>query len=420
MLIHLDTLGCRLNEAELQAWAHGFRIAGHEVVDDAAGADMIVLNTCAVTAEAMRKSRQAVRRLRRRAPAARLVVTGCYSTLEPAEAAAALGADLVVGNRDKDRLVELVGTVAPAPVVAFAAVARLARGRSRAFVKIQDGCRYRCTFCIVTVARGEERSRPLDEVVDEVARLHDSGVAEVVLTGVHVGGYGSDTGDDLARLVEAILAKSGIRRLRMASVEPWDLPDGFFDLYADPRLMPHLHLPLQSGSDRVLRRMARRCRTDTFRRLLELARRSVPDFGVTTDIIAGFPGETAEAWAETVAFVEEVGFADLHVFPYSPRAGTKAAAMDGQVPVELRRARVAELKAVAARLKRHALERHVGRTATVLWEGAERARSGYTPNYLRVCLDEARVDLVGTLGEARLTGITADGTALRGELVEAV
>ncbi|MDX1606078.1 MAG: radical SAM protein, partial [Candidatus Competibacterales bacterium] len=263
MQVHLSALGCRLNEAELEQWAQRVRAAGHAVVTEPEAADLVVLNTCAVTGAAARKSRQAIRRLHRRNPAARLVVSGCQATLEPARTAAELGVDLVVPNPDKDRLVERVSEVLDLPdgsaMAGTGAEALFARGRSRAFVKVQDGCRYQCTFCITTVARGAERSRPLAEVVAEVDRLHADGVAEVVLTGVQLGGYRDPGGGDLAALLAALLRETEMPRIRLGSLEPWGLDESFFALFEDPRLMPHLHLPLQSGSDRVLRRMARRC-----------------------------------------------------------------------------------------------------------------------------------------------------------------
>ena len=398
MRIHLKSTGCRLNEAELENWADGFRAQNHQISRVSSDADLIVFNTCAVTQQAVRSSRQAIRKLQRETPSAKVVVSGCYASLQP-EDAAALGVDLVVHNKDKDQLVdianrELALQAMPEAATLPAEASLFARGRQRAFVKVQDGCRYRCTYCIVTVARGEERSRPIADVVDEVNKLVASGINEVVLTGVHLGGYGSDLGCYLFDLISAVLADTRVARLRLGSLEPWDLPDNFFSLFENPRLMPHLHLPLQSGSDSVLRRMSRRCKTSDFRALVEQARTAVPDFNVTTDVIVGFPGESDDEWRETVDYVASVGFGHCHIFSYSPRAGTKAARLSGHVQKDVKKARSQELHALAERMKMHNFERYLGRTFDVLIEGngeilgnGKTRYWGYTPNYLRTYLD---------------------------------
>lgn len=420
MRVHLSALGCRLNEAELEHWAQRFRAAGHGVVAEAEAADMLVLNTCAVTGAAARKSRQAIRRLHRCNPAARLVVSGCYATLEPARVAAELGVDLVVPNADKDRLVERVGEVFECPTMPAAATepdaaALFARGRTRAFVKVQDGCRYHCTFCITTVARGAERSRPLAEVVAEINALHAEGVREVVLTGVQLAGYGNDVGSDLAELLGAVLRDTDMPRIRLGSLEPWGWPEELLPLFADPRLLGHLHLPLQSGSDRVLRRMARRCWTADFSRLVEDCRAAIPDLNLTTDLIVGFPGEAESDWRVTLEFVERIGFGHLHIFPFSPRAGTRAAVLPDPVAPKVKRRRVGELHALGRRLKHAVLERHLGRVYPVLREHG--GGWGYTPNYLRVALIGAmRHDT--PIVAARLTAPGDDGEHILAQALE--
>ncbi len=397
MKVYFQTLGCRLNEAELETWASGFLDRGFELASDAASADLMILNTCSVTGEADRKSRQQIRRLNRDNPRSRLVVTGCYASLQAERVQAELGVDLVIPNPEKDRLVEEVvdtlGLQPDAVTGAESGSSLFARGRHRAFIKVQDGCRYRCTFCIVTVARGEERSRPVDEIVEEVNRLHQAGVQEVVITGVHVGGYGSDTGSSLYRLLNELLERTEIPRIRLASVEPWDLPDGFFHLFEDPRLMPHMHLPLQSGSDTVLRRMARRCKTAEFERLVDRARTEIPLFNVTTDLIVGFPGETEQEWQQTLRFVERVGFGHMHVFAFSPRNGTKAARLPDPVPESVKKTRSREMHELAQVLKQQELRKHLGTKPQVLWEKcSERGVwSGYTPHFHRIESSDGRL-----------------------------
>jgi len=421
MRVHLQTLGCRLNEAEVQGWIRDLTGAGHEIVEQADAADLVIFNTCAVTGEAARKSRQQIRRARRSSPGARLIVTGCYGTLAPDEAAALLGVDRVIANRDKENLTALLGLPpCKQPLTAPGTIPVTApHGHTRAFVKIQDGCRYHCAYCIVTVARGEERSRSLADLIAEVNGLVAGGVAEVVLTGVHVGGYGCDLGSSLTELVSRLLSDTALPRLRLASVEPWALPDAFFALYANPRLMPHLHLPLQSGSDTVLRRMARRCRQADFRALVARAHDAVPDLNLTTDLIAGFPGESAADWDVTLALVEELGFGDLHLFPFSPREGTRAAVLSDQLPREVCKARCQQGIALARRLKRSRLAERVGSVAAVLLEGGgdDGRLRGYSPDYLRVSVaGPLPASLRGSVRPVRLIAIDTAGDGLVGRI----
>ncbi|BBL57943.1 tRNA (N(6)-L-threonylcarbamoyladenosine(37)-C(2))-methylthiotransferase MtaB [Methylomonas koyamae] len=421
MQIHLKTLGCRLNEAELETWAQAFQAKGHAITRNVNDAQLVVINSCAVTQDAVKKSKQLIRRVHRDNPQAKLVVSGCYATLNESEAAQLMGVDLIVGNNDKNQLVErtlseLNMDSMPAMSTEPGEVSLFSRGRQRAFVKVQDGCRYRCTFCIVTVARGEERSRSIDEVVAEINALHAQGINEAIITGVHLGGYGSDIGSDLAELVQSILARTEIPRLRMGSLEPWELPDGFFELFKNPRLLPHLHLPLQSGSDSVLRRMARRCKTAEFAELVNRARSAIPHFNVTTDIIVGFPGETEEEWRESVEYIQRIGFGHIHIFSYSPREGTKAAGLPNQISQELKRQRSRELHALAETMKQAFIESNLGTVAPVLWEGqtetlanGELRYFGYTPNYLRVaCTVPAERILENLIVPARLDSVAAD------------
>ena len=416
--VYLDTIGCRLNEAELQTWSREFTENGHRVVSHPRDAHLLVLNTCAVTGEAARKSRQFVRRLHRESPEARIAVTGCFAELEPDRAADLRGVDLVVGNHRKDTLVERV-----LGELDFAAMPDLATdpdahpafrsARTRAFIKVQDGCRHRCTYCIVTVARGEERSRTIADIVREIRGLVASGTREVVLTGVHLGGYGHDLGTDLKTLVEAVLTDTDVDRVRLSSLEPWDLPPDFFDLWREPRLMSHLHLPLQSGCDAVLKRMGRRCSVGHFSELVAEARRAIPDLTVTTDLIVGFPGETNTEWAETMSTVAAIGFGHVHIFAFSPRAGTGAARHPGAVSREVKRERSSELHALADTLKRAHYERFVGRESTVLWEsGGDDRWVGYSENYLRVHVPaDPAGPLANTISPVRFVACTADGMA---------
>ncbi len=445
MKVCLEFLGCRLNEAELQGWGNEFSQKGLSLTTDPKSANLLVLNTCAVTGEAARKSRQALRRLHRNNPQAKLVATGCYASLEPEKVAQVLGVDLVVENLQKSNLVDYVAEQLSLPTMPNLATepgesAIFSRNRDRAFIKVQDGCRYRCTYCIVTVARGDESSRSIEELVQEISQHHRYGIREIVLTGVHVGGYGSDTGSNLYDLVKAILARTEIQRLRFASVEPWDLPDEFFDLFDDPRVLPHMHLPLQSGSDPVLRRMSRRCRTDEFKRLIELAREKVPDFNVTTDIIVGFPGETEEEWNETVEFVQTIGFGHIHIFSFSAREGTKAARLPNHLNSETKKLRSKQLHQIAAQSRIEQLKKQLGLTVRVLLEsdydspdgsGLDKTELdepeksmetqlyrfwGHTPNYHKISLLSPDKSLAGKIVEVELEHVNEQGAFIETRL----
>ena len=401
MRIRVDSIGCRLNISEVEEMARRFAEAGHRMVGPGEAADLCVFNTCAVTHIAARKSRQIIRQMRRANPKAAIVVTGCYAELSPAEVEA-LGVDMVVGNGQKDQLPDLLAEAgllrAADPVPAPDASpyspppGKLHEGgHTRAFVKIQDGCDNRCTFCIVTVARGPGRSRPLPGVIAEINRLVSLGYQEAVLSGVHLGSYGHDWGDPqgLPKLVRAILTETDLPRLRLSSLEPWDLDAGFFQLWQDERLLPHLHLPLQSGCDAILRRMARRTTQAQFAQLLRAARAAIPDVSITTDIIVGFPGETEAAFAESLAFAEEMAFAKLHIFRYSRREGTAAATLKGAVPSPMVQERSRQMHVLNAALEQTFRQKFVGRTMPVLWESNEPHGfgvqwSGLTGNYLRV------------------------------------
>lgn len=390
MNIYLKALGCRLNEAELEQWAREFQEAGHTLVNQVEDAQLTVLNTCAVTKEAVRKSRKTINRLRRENPTSKLVVTGCFVATGEAGNAADIGVDMMVDNKEKSTLVKRATEQWQIPIMPEGATlpnesSLFARNRQRAFIKIQDGCRYRCSYCIVTVARGEEQSRPVKDIIAQINSLNESGIQEIVLTGVHVGGYGADIQSSLTTLVQEILIHTSTPRIRFASVEPWDLGDKFFELFDNSRVMPHIHLPIQSGSDTVLRRMSRRCHTADFSSLVNQAREQHPSFNVTTDIIVGFPGESENEWYETMEFVEQTGFGHIHIFSYSPRTGTKAATMSMQVNEDTKKTRSRELHKLARQQKVEFLQKQAGQNAKVLWEAnTGNKHFGYTENYTRV------------------------------------
>jgi threonylcarbamoyladenosine tRNA methylthiotransferase MtaB len=398
MKVHLNTLGCRLNQSEIDRMARQFARQGHEIAESAEGTDLVVVNTCAVTQEATRSSRQLIYRLHRASPDAQIAVTGCYAHIAPNETAKLPGVAFVVDNLAKESLVSVVTGEATAepeihdhePIVRDPLAG--ATGRTRAFIKVQDGCDRKCSFCVTRLARGEGRSRDLGEIIEEIRELHETGYQEAVLTGVHLGSYGEDFGqnDGLSTLVKAVLDDTAIPRVRLSSLEPWGISNALLSLWENPRLCQHLHLPLQSGCDATLRRMIRRTSQKEFRALVQSIRKRVPDMAIATDVIVGFPGETDEEFAISKAFIEEMDFAGIHVFRYSKRPGTAAARLPNHVADDVKKARSDELQAIGQEGRRRYAERFIGRTVPVLWEAVSGAtengfiNSGYAGNYIRV------------------------------------
>ncbi len=394
MKVHLKMIGCRLNQSEIDTMARQLQVQGHEIVADPAEADYFVLNTCAVTNEATKTSRKWIRDFHRKNEDGEITVTGCYAQISPKEIAVLPGVSRVLDNQQKEAL---VSTITGEPLEPFdqEPVERDTMGllgRTRAFVKVQDGCDNACTFCVTTIARGEGLSRSIQEIVAEVLMLQEMGYQEIVLTGVHLGSYGHDLGypNGLTELTETLLHATDMPRIRLSSLEPWDLSENFFELWDNPRICRHLHLPLQSGCDATLRRMRRHTTQAQFRQLVEQARMMIPDMRITSDVIVGFPGETKEEFAISEAFIREMDFAGLHVFRYSVRPGTPAAKMKGQVPNKIKKARSARLLSLSDTMERDFAQQLVGKTQSVLWEQVTGASNdgftnvGYTDNYMRV------------------------------------
>jgi threonylcarbamoyladenosine tRNA methylthiotransferase MtaB len=394
MKVYLDMIGCRLNQSELEVIARQFSAAGHTLVGDPADADLAVVNTCTVTAAAAADSRKAIRRIAR-SGSARIISTGCWSDLVPERALQLPGVEAVVPNQEKDRLVaELLSLdedqidLEPLERVVIPG----ARERTRAFIKAQDGCRHNCAFCITTIARGDSRSQSPEAVLREVKAAVRSGVQEIVLTGVQLGSWGKDLDPrvELDSLVKRLLQETEIPRIRLSSIEPWDVTPALIDLLGEERVARHLHLPLQSGSAATLRRMARAITPDGYARLIESVRTRVPEAAITTDILTGFPGESEEEYQEGLAFLRKMAFAGGHVFSYSARDGTPAADFPDQVPHPIRKARSAEIRQVLRRSAEQYRRQFLGRELVVLWEQMDRQAdgtwkgTGLTDNYLKV------------------------------------
>ena len=390
MQVYLESLGCRLNTAETETLARHFAGAGCEVVAAPETADVIVLNSCAVTAQAARKSRRRLRALHRLSPQARLAVAGCWATEDAALAAALPGVAWIIPNADKARAVEIITGVDAAPV----AWSPGRWGHTRAFLAVQDGCDHACAYCITRVLRGPARSRPLDDAVQAARDLAAQGAREIVLTGVSLGAYGHDLGiaSGLAALVEAIVQTTGIPRLRLSSVEPWDVDGALLRQWENPRLCRQLHIPLQSGADAALKRMGRRIDTARFAALVNAVRAVSPDIAITTDVIVGFPGETEADFAASLDFVARMAFARLHVFPYSERPGTPAVYLPGAVPAAVRAERAARMRALGEQLAAEYRRKFIGQMLPVLWEQQDEVGNwrGLTDNYLEVVTQSER------------------------------
>ena len=438
------TLGCKVNQIETQSMSELFRRAGYEIKEFGEDADIYVINTCSVTAVGEKKSRQQIRRAHRMNPEAVIAVTGCYAQLAPEDIAAIEGVGLVVGTKDRQNIVTMAEEAAASYARERKATSKVGNirethefeelivdddvkgdiaphQRTRAFIKIQEGCENFCTYCIIPYTRGPLRSRHLDSIRSEAKRLAEEGYREIVLTGIHLGAYGRDfkDGTTLADAVETILQEKSFARVRLSSLESVEVDERLLTMMKnEPRFAPHLHLPLQAGSDEILRRMNRHYNTAEFIDLTERLRKEVPSLALTTDIIVGFPGETEELFAETLKNAELIGFSKIHVFPYSVRPGTPAATMTNQVPEPVKKERVHRLEAVGERTAAKFRQSSVGCVKEVLIETIDAEKNtadGLTDTYIRVYCDADAVRS-GQLVSLRLVREYEDG--LWGELLK--
>ncbi len=406
--IALQTVGCKLNQAETDSLARKFLDAGYQVVAPTDAADVYLLNTCTVTHIADHKCRKLLRTVHRRSPRSLIVATGCYAERAQADLSNIEGVGLIVGSHDKERIVDIVGDKANGH--------RIRRHRSgpqrppfrtRALVRIQEGCSQPCSFCIVPRVRGPERSWPEEEIVAEVKARVTEGNKEVILTGTRIGCYGQDGG--LNGLIARILAECGIQRLRLSSLEPSALTPDLLRLWEDSRLCPHIHLPLQSGSDSVLGRMGRTYSTADYQRAVSLAREAIPNLALTTDVMVGFPGESDGEFSDSYHFCQHMGFANLHIFPYSARPGTRATRLGNSVEDREKKRRIHLMLDLADRSSQRFRERFLGQNMDVLWERQKDGMwFGLTDNYLRVLLS-SHEPLTNELLATDLVALTNDG-----------
>jgi len=428
--VAIRTQGCKLNQADSDMLARRFAAAGYRLVQSPAKADVFVLNTCTVTSTADSKARQALRAAARANPHALIVATGCYAQRSRDELSQVEGVSLVVGNTEKAELPAMVTAlleqrntganshprVSSALDYSVQPAANIRRNRS--MVKIQEGCDQVCAYCIVPKVRGRERSIPPESLVEQINQRVAEGCLEVVLTGTQLGTYGFDIpGATLTKLLERILAETAVPRLRVSSLQPQEINPRLLELWQDPRLCRHFHIPLQSGSDRILEMMRRRYTTGLFAEKVNLVRNTVPGSGVTADLIAGFPGETEAEFQESLAFATSMAFSDMHIFPYSPRPGTSAVYLSGPVSQPVKKARTTQLLAMAKEGFEAFRSYQLGQTHPVLWESSTRQDGGLkwrglTGNYIRV-YTHSRNNLGNTITPARFEELTGDGVRVK-------
>jgi threonylcarbamoyladenosine tRNA methylthiotransferase MtaB len=420
--VAFHTLGCKVNHYETEAIWQLFKENGYERVDFEEQADVYVINTCTVTNTGDKKSRQVIRRAIRQNPDAVICVTGCYAQTSPTEILEIPGVDIVVGTQDRVKMLDYIEQYRKErqPINAVHNIMKnrvfeeldvpYFTDRTRASLKIQEGCNNFCTFCIIPWARGLMRSRNPQAVIKQAQALVDAGYLEIVLTGIHTGGYGQDFKDyNLAQLLRDIEANvKGIKRLRISSIEASQITDEVIDVLRNSKIVVnHLHIPLQSGSDTVLKRMRRKYTMDFFAERLNKLKEALPNLAITSDIIVGFPGETEEEFMETYNFVAEHKFAELHVFPYSKRTGTPAARMENQIDEEVKNERVHRLITLNDQLAKEYASRFEGEVLEVIPEEhvkefGPNMLAGYTDNYLRVVF-EGTPDLIGKLVKVKIT-----------------
>lgn len=425
--VAFHTLGCKVNAYETEAIWQLFKQAGYERVDFDQKADVYVINTCTVTNTGDKKSRQVIRRAIRRNPDAVVAVTGCYAQTSPKEIMAIPGVDIVVGTQGRDQLLSYVEQYKRErqPINAVKNIMKAREfeeldvptftERTRASLKIQEGCNNFCTFCIIPWARGLMRSRKPESVLKQARQLVEAGYKEIVLTGIHTGGYGEDLENyTLADLLWDLDRIDGLKRVRISSIEASQITDRVIEvLNASDKMCRHLHIPLQAGDDEVLKRMRRKYTVDEYRRTIEQVKTAMPEVAITTDVIVGFPGETDEQFENSYRLIEELEFAELHVFPYSKRTGTPAARMENQVPEEVKHERVHRLIELSERLSLQYAKRFVGDVLEVIPERPfkealdSRLYMGYSDNYLQVVF-EGSDDLIGQVCRVKIDEAGAD------------
>ncbi|SHG72560.1 tRNA (N(6)-L-threonylcarbamoyladenosine(37)-C(2))-methylthiotransferase MtaB [Asaccharospora irregularis] len=415
------TLGCKVNQYETEAMLELFEKDGYEQVDSEEYADVYVINTCTVTHMSDRKSRQYIRRVKRKNPDAVIAVVGCYSQVSPEEILEIEEVNLVMGTNDRRKIVEEVKKIDATKkastvddimkVKAFEEIEiSQTNGKTRAFMKIQDGCDRYCTYCIIPYARGRVRSRDLDSIISEVEKLVDNGYKEVVLTGIHIASYGKDLRDSeikLLDIIKEINKVEGIERIRLSSVEPILFTDEFVsEVSKMKKVCPHYHLSLQSGCDETLKRMNRRYTTQEYKQIVDRLRENIPNVAITTDVIVGFPGETNEEFQKTYEFLKEIELSQMHIFKYSPRKGTPAATMENQVDPQMKHFRSEKLINLAKENFNKFTNKFIGQDLEVLFEQniGNNRYEGLTPNYIRVVVESDK-DIRGEIKKVKINGI---------------
>ena len=424
MKVYLDMVGCRLNQAEIERMALDLAARGQEIVANPTEADYVLINTCCVTAKAAADSRKMVRHYQR-STGAKVLAMGCWVSAFPQVSAELVGSDAIFTPENRELVLQRFNNGENGNAVIreeFVKPNLGSRSRTRSFIKVQEGCNNACSYCLTRIARGKSRSIPAEEVVRQIAQSEDLGVKEVVLTGVQIGAWGKDLEGNLriADLIEAVLIQTSVPRIRISSIEPWDVDERLLACFKDTRLCPHLHLPLQSGSDVILRSMARPVTTARYRELIETIGEQLPELAITTDIIVGFPGETDAHFEETLRFVAGMPFAGGHVFKFSSMPGTIAAKFEEQIPAAISHMRARRVRELLQMKTRAIQMAKIGSDTKVLWEqgkenGSQINFTGLTPDFFRV-RTQSNENLTNTITSVRITGLNQSGL-LEGEVM---
>lgn len=424
--VAVHVLGCKVNQYELEGIKELFIEKDYQIVNFNEKADIYLIHTCTITHLGDRKSRQYIRKAIKNNPKATIAVTGCYAQVSPQEIEKITGVDIILGTKDRRKIVEIIENHQKDEQIQlvtdskannkFEELPIFKPSRARAFIKIQEGCDRFCTYCIVPYARGPVKSRGFSNTISEIKHLVDQGFKEIVLTGVHIGTYGKDLCDNqgLLHLLQETVKIDNLKRLRISSLDPDEINSDIIKILTEnEKICAHYHIPLQNGDDQILKRMGRRYTTDDYRKIINTIRSKRPDAAFTTDVIVGFPGETEGNFQNTVNFIEEIAFADLHVFRYSPRKGTPAAAYKNQVAADLKTRRSNQLISLANKLWAKYAQKFIGQDLDVLVEIQQNGMwEGHTENYLKVVFENHSEDLTGKIVKVTLDRIDDDKTIL--------
>ncbi len=422
--VAFHTLGCKLNFSETSTISRNFKLKGFEVVGFNSEADIYVINTCSVTEQADKKCKQVIRKIQNRNPNAYIVVVGCYAQLKPKEIASNLGVDLVLGTKDKFNILEHIGNLEKnkEPIVYSCEIEEVnsfdsshsEADRTRSFLKVQDGCDYSCSYCTIPLARGRSRNKSISELIIEAQKIAESGIKEVILTGVNIGDFGKSSDETFLELIKALEEVEGIERIRISSIEPNLLKNEIIEFVSkSKKIMPHFHIPLQSGCNEILAKMQRRYNRELFESRIDRIRELIPDAFIGVDVIVGFPSESDKDFETTYNFLEKIDASYYHVFSYSERPNTKSAGFDNKIPRNIILKRSKQLQKLAEEKQNRFYKQNIGKVANVLFEAYKRNDQifGFTENYIKVETLHDR-SFVGEIKKIKLHALAKSGNVI--------